>query len=56
MDGYIDKYLTQILKILYVKLVLIMFYVFFPAKTNKEGKQEPCKAIQKVEWKCSKTG
>ncbi|XP_071549214.1 syntaxin-binding protein 5 isoform X4 [Panulirus ornatus] len=31
--------------------------VIFPhAKTNKEGKQEPCKAIQKVEWKCSKAG
>ncbi|XP_069961369.1 syntaxin-binding protein 5 isoform X2 [Cherax quadricarinatus] len=31
--------------------------IIFPhAKTNKEGKQETCKSIQKVEWKCSKTG
>ncbi|XP_069195233.1 syntaxin-binding protein 5 isoform X2 [Procambarus clarkii] len=31
--------------------------VIFPhAKTNKEGKQETCKSIQKVEWKSSKTG
>ncbi|XP_066952290.1 syntaxin-binding protein 5 isoform X6 [Macrobrachium rosenbergii] len=30
--------------------------IFPHAKTNKEGKQEPCKCIQKVEWKCSKNG
>ncbi|XP_076058253.1 syntaxin-binding protein tomosyn isoform X2 [Oratosquilla oratoria] len=30
--------------------------IFPHAKNNKDGKQEPCKPIQKVEWKSSKTG
>ncbi|XP_068228736.1 syntaxin-binding protein 5 isoform X3 [Palaemon carinicauda] len=30
--------------------------IFPHAKTNKEGKQEPCKCIQRVEWKCSRNG
>ncbi|XP_042869439.1 syntaxin-binding protein 5-like isoform X1 [Penaeus japonicus] len=30
--------------------------IFPHAKTNKDGKQEPCKAIQKVQWTCSKNG
>lgn len=30
--------------------------IFPHAKTNKDGKQEPCKSIQKVQWTCSKNG
>lgn len=36
--------------------VSINKFFLFTAKTSKEGKLEACKAIQKVEWKSSKTG
>lgn len=37
-------------------MMLYVIMLFISAKTNKDGKLESCKPIQKVDWKTSKNG
>lgn len=42
--------------IIYYILYLYLLSITFTAKTTKDGEPEPCKPIQKVEWKLSRSG
>ena len=54
---YIYVYILFI--ICYYTMYYILLYllsIIFTAKTTKDGEPEPCKPIQKVEWKLSRSG
>lgn len=51
--GIFDLYNIQIQM---PSMMLYVIMLFISAKTNKDGKLESCKPIQKVDWKTSKNG